>query len=150
MSQSLSNVYIHLIFSTKDRKPWLAKRVRAKLNAYVAGILKQHDCIGIEIQCVEDHIHILFRLGRTISIADIVGEVKTGSSKHLKTLDGAMQHFAWQHGYGAFSVSESNIQEVRRYIQEQEQHHARMSFQDEYRAFLRKHGVEFNETYVWN
>ena len=150
MPQSLAKIYIHLIFSTKNREPVLIREVRAKLNAYIAGILKQHDCIGLEINGVADHVHMLFRLGRSIAVAKVVEEVKTGSSKWLKMQSAQLAAFHWQSGYGAFSVSESAIPEVGAYIRNQNKHHERMSFQEEFRLFLKKHEIEFDERYVWD
>lgn len=151
MSQSLSIVYIHVAFSTKGRVPFLKRAApRTELHAYVGGISRQLDCPPIIVGGVEDHIHVLVRFGRTISQADWVKEVKRASSSWIKTRESSFRDFAWQAGYGAFSVSASNLDTVRVYIERQEEHHRRMTFQDEYRALLHKHGCAWDERYVWD
>jgi len=150
MAQSLARILVHLIFGTKDRAPVLAPGVRPELQAYFVGILANLECPCMEVGCVADHAHILFVLHRTLSTADLVEEVKKGSSKWLKTRAAALRNFHWQNGYGAFSVSPSNEARVRAYILNQEEHHRKVTFQDEYRSFLRRHGVAFDERYVWD
>jgi len=150
MSQSLARILVHLIFSTKDRVAVLSPVVRPDLRAYFVGILSNLDCPCREVGCVADHVHILFVLHRTLSAADVVEEVKKASSKWLKTRAVAMRNFHWQNGYGAFSVSPSSEAGVRAYIRNQEEHHKKVAFQDEFRAFLRRHGVLFDERYVWD
>lgn len=150
MPQSLARLHVHLIFSTKHREPTLANGVRAALHAYMATVLQNFGCPALLINSVNDHAHILFELGRTASISAAVEEVKTTSSKWLKTQGMEFTTFAWQAGYGAFSVSESNVSAVRDYIANQAEHHRVKSFQEEYRTFLAKHGVAFDERYVWD
>ncbi len=151
MPQSLANVYIHLIFSTKDRFPFLKDdELREELHRYLATVLSNLNCPAVLINSVEDHVHILFRLHRVVTIAKAVEEVKKSSSKWLKTKSEGLQKFAWQAGYGAFSVSESNAAAVANYIQNQEEHHRKKSFQEEYREFLGKHKIEYDEKYVWD
>jgi REP element-mobilizing transposase RayT len=150
MPQSLAALHIHLIFSTKDRAPFLIENVRADLHGYLAGILKEIDCHPIIINSREDHIHLLFDLSRTVAISRAVEAVKTGSSKWLKTRDPKLAHFAWQSGYGAFAVSESNVLAVHDYIRDQAEHHRTRSFQNEFRAFLERHRLAFDEKYVWD
>jgi REP element-mobilizing transposase RayT len=150
MAQSLARILVHLIFSTKDRAPVLSAGVRPGLRAYMVGILSNLDCPCLEVGCVADHAHLLFVLHRTRSAAEAVEEVKKGSSKWLKTRGPAMRNFHWQNGYGAFSVSPSSEARVRAYITGQEAHHRRVTFQEEFRAFLRRHGVAFDERYVWD
>jgi len=150
MAQSLARILVHLIFSTKDRVAALAPVVRPDLQAYLVGILSHLDCPCLEVGCVADHAHILFVLHRTLSPAEVVEEVKKGSSKWLKTRGPAMRNFHWQGGYGAFSVSPSSEGRVRKYILDQERHHKKITFQDEFRAFLRRHSVPFDERYVWD
>ncbi|RYD70504.1 MAG: transposase [Verrucomicrobiaceae bacterium] len=150
MSQSLSIVYLHVTFSTKERVPFLKQReFRSELHAYVGAISRQIDCPPVIVGGVEDHIHVLVRFSRTISQADWVKEVKRASSLWIKSRDSSVRDFAWQSGYGAFSVSVSNLEAVRVYIEKQEEHHRRMTFQDEYRALLRKHGCAWDERHVW-
>ena len=150
MPQSLAQVLVHLIFGTKGRQPVIAKGFRPDLDAYLAGTFQNLDSPAIAVKSVADHVHVLFRLSRTHAIAQIVEEAKKGSSKWLKTKAPALRNFHWQNGYAAFSVSQSRVKAGREYIENQERHHERMSFQEEYRAFLGKHGVEFDERYVWD
>jgi putative transposase len=150
MPQSLAHVHIHLIFSTKNREPLLNDSIRDPLHRYLAVVLRNYGCPADLINSIEDHIHILFDLGRTASISQVVEEIKTTSSKWLKTQTPALNHFSWQAGYGAFAVSESNLDTVRQYIANQREHHRTKSFQEEYRAFLTKHGVTYDERYVWD
>ena len=151
MAQSLARLWTHLIFSTKNRFPFLSdKKLRTDTNAYLAKMLRQQDCETLVVNGVEDHIHGLFALSRTHSIASVVKEIKRTSSAFAKELSPNQAKFHWQHGYGAFSVSQSNLEEVIRYIENQEEHHKRVSFQDEYRAFLKAYGIEYDERYVWD
>ena len=150
MPQSLARILVHLMFSTKGRDPVLAPGVRPELQAYFVGILANLECPCLEVGCVADHAHLLFVLHRTLSPADVVEEVKKGSSKWLKTRGAALRNFHWQNGYGAFSVSPSSEPRVREYILSQEAHHRKVTFQDEFREFLRRHAVAFDERYVWD
>jgi putative transposase len=150
MSQSLVKDLIHLIYSTKNRVPCLGMEIRPRLFAYQAGILKEWNSPALQIGGVADHVHILFCLSKNHALARVIEEVKKGSSKWLKTEGSEFGGFHWQAGYGAFSVSESNVQEVKRYIEDQEVHHRTRSFQDEFRAFLERHGIEYDERYVWD
>lgn len=151
MPQSLSAVYIHLVFSTKDRRPFLRdKPTRDALHAYLGGISKQLDCAPIQIGGVEDHVHVLARFGRTITQAEWVKELKRVSNLWLKERGRDFADFEWQGGYAAFSVSQSNLEQVKQYIATQEEHHRKIGFQDELRALLRKHEVEWDEKYVWD
>lgn len=151
MPQSLSTVYLHLTFSTKGRVPFLTDTgLRSELHAYLGGVSREADCPAVIVGGVADHVHVLGRLGRSISQADWVKEIKRVSSTWIKGHAPRMDEFAWQAGYGVFSVSVSNLETVRTYIAEQEEHHRRLSFQDEYRALLRKHGQAWDERYVWD
>jgi REP element-mobilizing transposase RayT len=150
MPQSLSAVYIHLVFSTKDRRPFLRDReVRAQLHAQLGGISKTLGCAPILIGGVEDHVHMLTRFGRTVTQAEWVKELKRVSSLWLKE-ESRIKDFAWQGGYADFSVSESNLETVKRYIANQEQHHRSIKFQDELRELLRRHRLEWDEQYLWD
>jgi len=151
MAQSLARLWTHLIFSTKDRFPFLNdKTLRREMHAYLAEMLRKHDCETLIVGGVEDHTHSLFALSRTHSIASVVKEVKRTSSGWIKEASRRLSKFHWQGGYAAFSVSQSNLEDVIRYIENQEQHHQRVTFQDEYRAFLKAYGVEFDERYIWD
>ena len=151
MSQSLSKMWSHLIFSTKDRYPFLTKPdIREQTHSYIAGILRKHDCPTLLVGGAIDHVHSLFVLSKNHSIAEIVYAVKRSSSKWIKTQGSEFRNFHWQNGYGAFSISQSHLDQVRRYIAGQERQHHRVTFQDEFRAFLRKYEIEFDERYVWD
>jgi putative transposase len=143
MPQSLSAVYFHLVFSTKERRPFLRdKAVREALHSYLGGVSKQLDCAPIQIGGVEDHVHVLARFGRTITQAEWVKELKRVSNLWLKEQGRDYVDFEWQGGYANFSVSQSNLGQVRHYIANQEEHHRKMGFQDELRTLLRKHEIE--------
>ena len=151
MPQSLSAVYIHLVFSTKDRHPYLRdKGIRGDLHSFLGGASKQIGCAPILIGGVEDHVHFLARFGRTISQGDWVKELKRVSNGWVKERGREFSTFAWQSGYASFSVSQSNIDQVKEYIAGQEEHHRKIGFQDELRALLRRHEVEFDEKYIWD
>jgi REP element-mobilizing transposase RayT len=150
MPQSLARLHIHLIFSTKNREPVLLDSVRDSLHRYMATVLQNLGCPPLLINSVPDHVHILFELGRTVAVSNAVEQVKKTSSKWVKTQGSEFTRFAWQAGYGAFAVSQSNVTTVRQYIAGQQQHHRKKSFQEEYRAFLERHNVPFDEKYVWD
>jgi REP element-mobilizing transposase RayT len=150
MPQSLASLPIHLIFSTKHREPILHDTIRESLHAYLSGVLQNLGCPPVLINSTDDHVHILFELARTVAVSQAVEDAKKSSSKWLKTQGAEFAEFAWQAGYGAFAVSESNVSTVREYIAKQKEHHVKKSFQDEYRIFLKRHGVTYDERYVWD
>jgi putative transposase len=151
MPQSLSAVYLHLIFSTKNREPWLVDcNLRGETHAFLGGISKQLDCPPVAVGGVADHVHLLARCGRGITQSDWVKELKRVSSRWLKERDGRMAGFAWQGGYGVFSVSPSALEAAEKYIHGQEEHHRNVTFQEEFRKFLQKHRVEWDERHVWD
>ncbi|HQU45839.1 MAG TPA: IS200/IS605 family transposase [Pirellulales bacterium] len=151
MPQSLSDVLIHIVFSTKNRAPFLkSPELRERLEAYIVGTLTNLDCHSIITGSVEDHIHILCHLSRTMTIAQLVKEIKASSSAWVKEQDRRLDDFYWQAGYGAFSVSRSNVEQVRQYIANQEEHHRTRTFQEEFRLLLKRHGIEYDERYVWD
>lgn len=151
MSQSLAKILVHLVFSTKDRAPLLqARALRTELHAYLGGILTHLGCQPIIAGGVEDHVHLLFALSRTCAVADVVKEVKRGSSTWIKPKEPTLVDFAWQNGYGAFSIGSSQIATVRNYIANQEDHHRSISFQDELRTLFQRYEIEFDERYVWD
>jgi len=151
MPQSLSSVFLHIVFSTKERFPFLADAdVRRQVHSFLGGIAKNLDCQPILIGGLSDHVHILLQLGRSISQAHLVKELKRGSNLWFQERFPHITKFAWQAGYGVFSVSTSNLEAFRTYIANQSEHHAKVSFQDEFRAFLEKHGVAFDEQYLWD
>lgn len=150
MSQSIAKILVHVIFSTKERRPLILPDVREELHAYLVGIGKGIGSPTLQVNGTADHVHILLSMARTVSIAEIVEDLKKGSSKWIKTKSRDLRGFYWQNGYGAFSVSPSNVKRVRSYIATQEAHHRKMTFQDEYRKFLKKHEVEYDDRYVWD
>ncbi len=150
MPQSLSAVYIHLVFSTKNREPLLRdEQMRASLHSELGGISKKLECPPIITGGMEDHIHLLARFGRTITQAEWVKELKRVSNLWLKE-QFQLSAFEWQGGYADFSVSQSNLEQVKRYIVTQDEHHKKRSFQDEVRELLQRHRMEWNERYIWD
>lgn len=149
MGQSLVKNYIHIIYSTKHRQPLIHQSVEEELHHYLGGICNRLDCQTIQVGGYTDHIHILCMLSKKISLMKLVEEVKSHSSKWIKTKDESYQNFYWQDGYGAFSVNPSQIDTVVAYIANQHEHHRKRTFQEEYRAFLKKYNVEYDERYVW-
>ena len=151
MPQSLSAVNLHRVFSTKDRRPFLRdKAVRDALHAYLGGVSKTLDCPPLIVGGVEDHVHLLCRFARTITQAEWVKELKRISNGWLKEHGRDYADFEWQGGYADFSVSQSNLEQVKQYIASQKEHHRKTTFQDELRTLLRKHEIEFDERYVWD
>ena len=150
MPQSLARLHVHLVFSTKNREPIITDTVRGSLHAYMATVLQNLNCHPVLINSVEDHIHLLFELARTVSVSQAVEDVKKSSSKWVKEQGSQFRNFAWQAGYGVFAVSESNVEVVREYIANQREHHRKKTFQDEYRQFLERHRIAFDERYVWD
>ena len=150
MAQSLAQIFVHIIFSTKGRYPFLTPEVRPELHAYTATVLKTAESPAVIINSAADHVHILCALSKNSSAADLVQEVKTSTSKWIKTKGRDLQKFQWQAGYGIFSVSPSQVAAVRRYIEDQEKHHRRMTFEDELRRVLVKCGVKYDERYVFD
>lgn len=151
MPQSLAKILIHGVFSTKDREPYLSDaRLRQEMHCMLGGILGKLGCQSIVAGGVEDHVHLLFALSRTVEIAEAMKELKRLSSLWIKDRDAEMSEFAWQSGYGAFSIDFSHIPTVRSYIVNQEEHDRNVTFQDEYRSLLRKYEIEFDERYIWD
>lgn len=147
MAQSLANVLVHLVFSTKGRAPLIALDIQPELHAYLAGVLRNTDSPAIRIGGVADHVHILLALGRRTSLAELVEKLKVSSTKWMRARG---IEFAWQNGYGAFSIGESDKPAVVRYIDGQAAHHAATDFQAELRRLLSEAGIEFDERYLWD
>ena len=151
MPQSLAKILVHTVVSTKERRPFLRDLdLREETHHYLGGILNNLDCQPIIVGGVEDHVHFLCALSRTCEAAAMVKEVKRGSSLWFKTRSPESPDFAWQNGYGIFSMGYSQIESVRRYIAGQEEHHRNISFQDEFRLLLKRYHIEFDERYVWD
>ena len=149
MAHTFTRLLTHVVFSTAERRPLLSDAIRPDAHAYIGGILKNMHADPIAIGGTPDHVHLLMRLPSDLALADCLRVVKTNSSRWLKERWPEKRLFSWQAGYGAFTVSESNRGTVIQYIQNQEHHHQRISFQGEFLALLKKHGVEFDERYVW-
>ncbi len=148
MPQSLSFMLVHVVFSTKDRRPLLHEDVRLGLHAYLATIVRDRACECFRVGGVADHVHLAVRLHPTIGLAKLLEELKTHSSKWMKRH--GVEDFAWQRGYGAFSVGPADAAALIRYVEGQEAHHRKRDFQDEMRAFFEKYHVAFDERYVWD
>jgi REP element-mobilizing transposase RayT len=150
MPQSLVKNYIHLIFSTKGRAHSLHEEMQMEMFRYIAGICVACDCLPVEIGGYTNHIHALFLLSKKLPLIKIVEEIKSYSSKWIKQKGEVYQNFYWQGGYGAFSINPSEVDMVIDYIRNQKEHHRKKTFEEEYRAFLTKYGVDFDERYVWD
>ena len=150
MPQSLSHVVIHVIFSTRERTPFVQPETRSKLHAYLAAVARNMGCECYRVGGVADHVHLAMRLPRTLTIADLIENLKTSSSKWLKPQSPGLASFSWQRGYACFSVGPRDLDSLCAYIDKQEEHHQTRTFQEELRTFLKKYGVEYNEGYVWD
>jgi len=150
MPQSLSRILVHLVFSTKNRERILTPDIQTELHPYLAGTLDNIDCPSLQVGGFEDHVHLFFGLSRTRTMADVVETVKKSSSKWIKTKSPEFGGFHWQSGYGAFSVSQSDADEVVDYVRNQARRHEKMTFQDEYRRLLERYRLAFDERYVWD
>jgi REP element-mobilizing transposase RayT len=139
----------HIVFSTKERQPWISGDLQPDLYAYMGGIARKHRCVLMEAGGIADHVHLLMLVHSTVAIADLVRDVKSGSSRWVHDTFGNLKFFAWQSKYGAFSVSHSMENTVTAYIRNQATHHRKKSFKDEYRVLLERHGIEYDERYVW-
>ncbi len=149
MPQSLSKIYIHLIFHIKTTSPTLREEDLPRLYGYLSQILTKNGCVNVKMGGVGDHVHILFLLSRDVSIAYIVEELKRNSSRWMKSLDRCYERFTWQGGYGAFSVSQSVVAKTIDYISQQKEHHTHHTFAEEYRKFLESYNVDYNPDYVF-
>ena len=141
---------MHLVFSTKHREPLIHPPVEAELHAYLGGICNKLDCTVIKVGGYTDHIHILCMLSKKIPLMKLLEEIKSHSSKWMKTKGDHLKDFYWQDGYGAFSVNPAQVEVVINYISRQKEHHKKKTFQDEYRAVLKKYKMEYDERYVWD
>ncbi|HLN33155.1 MAG TPA: transposase [Gemmataceae bacterium] len=151
MSQSLTQNYLHIVFSTKNREPYLRdKRFQARVHAYLAGICEGLDSPCLQAGGVADHVHILCRLAKTIAVADLIRELKRDSTKWIKLEASDLAEFHWQGGYGAFSISPAHVDALIGYIRNQEKHHTRETFQEEFRRLCKKYGVDLDERYAWD
>src|SRR4030095_4615992 len=142
--------YFHCVFSTKDRRPFLTPALRERLWPFLGGIARQNKMKAIEIGGVEDHMHVLLSLPSTLAIAKALQLIKGGSSKWVHETFPEHRQFAWQEKYGAFSVSVSQLDNIVQYIKDQEEHHKRMTFQEEFLGLLKKHRIEYDPRYLWD
>ncbi len=150
MAQSLSRILIHIIFSTKDRFPFLLDGdLRKRMHAFIARVFYEHDSPAVEVGGTQDHVHILCLLSRNHAVSEIVKKAKANSSGWATAQGGRCLKFAWQAGYGAFSIHESQIGAVKKYIQDQAEHHRLHTFQEEYLDILGQHRVQYDERYLW-
>ena len=150
MPQSLVKNYLHITFSTKNRQPFIDDKIEDELFSYLGGICKNHECNPIIVGGYKNHIHILCLLSRKIALMKLIEELKAHSSKWIKTKGSDFNKFYWQHGYGSFSVNPKEVEIVKEYIQNQASHHQKVTFQDEYRSFLKKYNVDYDERFVWD
>jgi REP element-mobilizing transposase RayT len=150
MPQSLSQVILHIVFSTKERHRWLDLEIRPRMHAYLATVCRDCGCEAYRVGGTADHVHLAVRLCRTISQAKLLEEIKKTSSAWIKSQGSQYGGFFWQSGYGSFSIGWSQLEELIRYIDRQEQHHGTQTFEQEYRELLRKYHMEFDERYVWD
>ena len=150
MPQSLSKVYVHITFSTKNRRPFIDDNIKQDLWTYLGGICKSLECNPIRIGGHNDHVHICCLLSKKVAQVKLLEEVKTGSSKWVKTKGSRYDDFHWQDGYGIFSINPSEVEKVVEYIDRQDDHHKKHTFQEELLAFLKKYKVEYDERYLWD
>jgi putative transposase len=150
MGQSLVKNYLHIVFSTKNRQPLIQPLIEAELHSYLGGICNEHECQTLKIGGYTDHVHILCLLSKKITLVNFMEHLKVHSSKWVKTKSEEYRNFYWQDGYGAFSVNPTQVETVIRYIANQHTHHQKKTYQDEYRGFLKKYKVEYDERYVWD
>ncbi len=151
MSQSLVQIYVHIVYSTKNRQPHLADlSVRERTHAYLAGICKNSDSPALLVGGVEDHVHLLCRLSKTTTVSDLIRDLKRESSKWIKAEAASLSDFHWQQGYGAGSISPGHIEALKAYIANQADHHQRVTFQEEFRHLCKKYGIEVDERFVWD
>ena len=150
MPQSLAKIYVHITFSTKHRQPLIDDPIKPELFAYLGGVCQALECHPVQVGGHDDHVHVLCILSKKIALMDLLEEIKKRSSKWIKTKGASYESFYWQDGYGAFSVNPAQIDVVVRYIENQAEHHRKRDFKDEFRAFLKKYRVEYDERYVWD
>jgi REP element-mobilizing transposase RayT len=149
MANTYTSLHYHVIFSTKNREPWLVRDIEQRVWAYIGGVARAHKMTALQVGGIEDHIHALVTAPATLAPSQIAQFLKGDSSKWMHDEFPALRNFGWQDGYGAFTVSRSNLPEAVRYIQNQREHHRKKTFQEEYLEFLQKHGIEYDERYLW-
>ncbi len=150
MSQSLADVIVHIVFSTKERNPWIQPEIEPELYAYLSATCRNFDSPVIQLNGIADHIHMLLLLGKTIPISKLISEVKTSSSRWLKTKGNQYRDFSWQNGYGAFSVSRPSINGAIKYVASQKNHHKKVTFKEEFLLMLDRAKIKYDEKYLWD
>lgn len=150
MSQSLADIIVHIVFSTKERHPWIQSEIEPELYAYMSATCRNLDCHIIQINGMPDHIHVLALLGRTITLSKLISEMKSSSSRWIKTKGNQYSKFAWQSGYGAFSVSRPNLNGAMKYLTKQKEHHKTIPFKEELLTMLKRAQIKYDESYLWD
>ena len=150
MAQSISQIYVHAIFSTKKRELWLNDNIRGRVHAYLSTIVREMDCPYVVVGGTENHVHLLMDIGKKHTAIDILAKAKKESSKFVKEFGNEYSSFYWQSGYGMFSVSPGNVNKVEKYIKNQIEHHKKQTFKDELIAFLEKYNIKYDEKYLWD
>ena len=149
MPQSLARILVHLVFSTKNREPWITTEIEQRIWEYLGGIARKNQMKALQIGGIEDHVHVVVGMRPTMAVSEAVQLLKGGSSKWIHDTFPSMGSFAWQDGYGAFTVSKSQLPDVIHYVANQREHHRVRTFQEEYRALLEKHEIQYDERYIW-
>jgi putative transposase len=150
MGHSYTNLLYHIVFSTKERQPWLDAEISTRLYDYIGGAIRSEGGASLGINGCPDHIHLLARLRQDRAVSDFLRAIKANSSGWIHRTFRASGDFAWQSGYGAFSVSQSQVEKVQQYVANQQRHHQRVSFKEEFLALLNAHGIEYDERYLWD
>ena len=150
MAQSLADIILHIVFSTKERHPWIRPDIEEELYQYICGVGRNLGCPVIKINGVEDHIHVLLQLGRTITISKLISEIKSSSSRWIKTKDDHYNKFSWQGGYGGFSVSRPSLEGAKKYLSSQKEHHKTVTFKEEFLTMLKRAQIPYDEKYLWD
>ncbi len=149
MAHSFCKIYVHAVFSTKHRQRWLDEDIRRRVHAYLATLARDVGCPFVVVGGPDDHVHLLAEIGKKVQPVNMIGKIKQESSKFVKTLGAEYDQFYWQEGYGMFSVGPTRVEDVTAYINGQVEHHHKQTFQDEFRAFLNKYRIEYDEAYIW-
>ena len=149
MANTYTCLHYHIIFSTKNRERWITSDIEPRIWAYLGGIARENRLVPLMIGGIEDHVHLVLNVPPSVALSKALQLLKGGSSKWIHETFPALRGFGWQDGYGAFTVSKSNLTEVIKYVEDQREHHRYKTFQEEFRAFLDRHGVEYDERYLW-
>jgi len=148
MSDSYTNLLYHIVFSTKDRSPLITPEYEARLYDYIGGTIRSMGGICLELNGTEDHVHLLAKLRPDRTVSDVLRDLKANATGWMHDVFPKLKDFSWQRGYGAFTVSQSNVEEVRQYIAHQKEHHQKVSFRDEFIQFLKANGIEYDERFI--